>query len=149
MRNKMVVMKDYLYIYILREYTYEWGVYCDLQKCTDVLDTAPDTCSEMCLTASDDGSTVIKVEEGSYVLEEEDPLALTVPATKAEEEVSYVQLTVFVARYGLCLRKFSLPHSQAPGTCHYHEPARSSPCPTSYFLKIHLNIILPSTWNFK
>jgi len=47
----------------------------------------------MCLTASYDGSKVIKVEEGSYVSEEEDPLALPVPATKAEEEVSYVQLT--------------------------------------------------------
>jgi len=82
-------------------------VYCDLQKCTDVLDTAPDSCTEMCLTASDDGSKVIKAEEGLYVLEDEDPLALTVPATKAEEEVSYVQLTVFVAGYGLCLRKFS------------------------------------------
>jgi hypothetical protein len=61
----------------------------------------------MCLTASDDGNKVIKVEEGSYVSEEEDPLALTVPGTKAEEEVSYVQLIAFVAGYGLCLRKFS------------------------------------------
>jgi len=26
----------------------------------------------------------------------------------------------------------------------YPEPARSSPCPTSHFLKIHLNIILQS-----
>jgi hypothetical protein len=25
----------------------------------------------------------------------------------------------------------------------YHEPTRSSPCPTSVFLKIHLNIFLP------
>jgi hypothetical protein len=57
----------------------------------------------MCLTASDDESKVMKVEEGSYVSEQEDPLALTVPATKAEEEVSYVQLTAFVAGYELCL----------------------------------------------
>lgn len=65
-------------------------MYCDLQKCADVLETARDSCTEMCLTASDDGSKVIKVEEGSHVLEEEeDPLALTVPAPKAEEEVSY------------------------------------------------------------
>jgi len=30
-----------------------------------------------------------------------------------------------------------------PATCPYPEPARSSPYPTSHFLKIHLNIILP------
>jgi len=82
-------------------------VYCDLQKCTDVLGTAPDLCTEMYLTASDDECKVIKVEEGSTV-SEEDPLALTVPATKAEEEVSYVQLPGFVAGYGLCFRKFSV-----------------------------------------
>ena len=38
----------------------------------------------------------------------------------------------------------SLPHSQVPATCPYPEPARSSPYPTSHFLKIHLNIILAS-----
>ena len=36
----------------------------------------------------------------------------------------------------------SLPHSQVPVTCPFPEPAESSPCP--HFLKIHLNIILPS-----
>ena len=40
--------------------------------------------------------------------------------------------------------KGSLPQSQVPVTCPYPEPARSSPYPTSHFLKIHLNIILPS-----
>ena len=39
----------------------------------------------------------------------------------------------------------SLPHSQVPATHPYPEPARSSPYPLSYFLKIRLNIILPST----
>jgi len=39
----------------------------------------------------------------------------------------------------------SLPHSQVPATCPYLEPALSSPYPTSLFLKINLNIILPST----
>ena len=44
----------------------------------------------------------------------------------------------------------SLPHSQVPATCPYPEPAQSSPYPTSHFLKIHLNIILPSTpWSPK
>jgi len=38
----------------------------------------------------------------------------------------------------------SLPYSQVPATCPYPEPARSSPYPTSHFLMIHLNIILPS-----
>jgi len=39
----------------------------------------------------------------------------------------------------------SLPHSQVPATCPYPEPARSSPYPTFYFLKINFIIILPST----
>ena len=39
----------------------------------------------------------------------------------------------------------SLPHSQVPATCPYPEPARSSPYPTSHFLKINLNIIPSST----
>jgi len=34
----------------------------------------------------------------------------------------------------------SLPHSQVPATCPYPEPARSSPYPTSHFLKTHPNI---------
>lgn len=84
-------------------------MYCDLQKCTDVLDTASDLCTEMHRTASDDECKVMKFEEGSHVSEEEeeeDPLAFTVPATKAEEEVSCVLLTGFVARCWLCLQKF-------------------------------------------
>jgi len=39
----------------------------------------------------------------------------------------------------------SLPHSQVPTTCPCPQPARNSPYPTSYFLKSHVNIILPST----
>ena len=41
--------------------------------------------------------------------------------------------------------EISLPHSQVPATGPYHEPARSSPCPHIHLLKIHLNIIFPST----
>jgi hypothetical protein len=79
-----------------------------------VLETVPDLCTEVCLAASEDGAKDIKVEEGSYVSEEEDPLALTVPATNVEEEVSYVQLARFVAGYGLCLWKFLFIFSLLP-----------------------------------
>jgi hypothetical protein len=34
------------------------------------------------------------------------------------------------------------PYSQEPATCPSPEPDQSSPCPTSYFLKNHINIIL-------
>jgi len=39
----------------------------------------------------------------------------------------------------------SLPQSQEPATFHYPEPDQSSPCLPSHFLKVHYNIILPST----
>ena len=39
----------------------------------------------------------------------------------------------------------SLPYSQVPATSPYPEPTLSSPHNLSHFLKIHLNIILPST----
>jgi len=39
----------------------------------------------------------------------------------------------------------SLPHSQAPATCTYSESGRSGPYPTIHFVKIHFNIIFPST----
>jgi hypothetical protein len=38
-----------------------------------------------------------------------------------------------------------LPHLQQPATCPYPEPDQYSPCPPSLILKIHFNIILPST----
>ena len=44
--------------------------------------------------------------------------------------------------------EISLPYSQAPATCSYPEPTPSSPTIPSHFLKIHLNIILPSmSWS--
>jgi hypothetical protein len=44
----------------------------------------------------------------------------------------------------------SLPRSQQPATFPCLEPDQSSPCPTSHFLKIHLNIILQSNlWSSK
>ena len=39
----------------------------------------------------------------------------------------------------------SLSHSHLSAKCPYPEPDQSNPCPQSYFLKIHFNIILPST----
>ena len=58
-------------------------MYLGSQNCTDVPEAVRDLCSEMCLTAAD-----IKVEEDSDVPEEEDPLAVTSPAVKAEQGVS-------------------------------------------------------------
>ena len=43
----------------------------------------------------------------------------------------------------------SLTRLQVPVTCPYPESDRSSPCPTYHFLKIHLNIILPSTPGYR
>ena len=39
----------------------------------------------------------------------------------------------------------SLPRLQVPATCPCPVPEHSSPCPPSHFLKIHLNVTLPST----
>ena len=39
----------------------------------------------------------------------------------------------------------SLPYSQTPATCPYPVPTPSTPHNLFHFLKIHLNIILPST----
>ena len=44
--------------------------------------------------------------------------------------------------------KGSLPHSQVPVTSPYPEPHRSSHSLISHFLKIHLNIILPTMPGF-
>jgi len=39
----------------------------------------------------------------------------------------------------------SSPHSQVPATCPYPEPDQSTPFSPSHILKIHLNVIHPST----
>jgi hypothetical protein len=58
-------------------------VYHGLQNCTAVLEPVSGLCTETSLTACD-----IKVEEDLNMAEEEDPLAATSPALKAEQEVS-------------------------------------------------------------
>ena len=55
-------------------------MYCVLQNCTDVVEPVSGLCAEMCLAASD-----IKLEEGSYMSEEEDPLSVTPQVVKAEQ----------------------------------------------------------------
>ena len=63
-------------------------MYHGLQNCRDVLEAVRDSYTEKCLTASD-----IKVEEDSDIPEEEDPLSVTSPAVKAEQEVSNLYIT--------------------------------------------------------
>jgi len=58
----------------------------------DLGETAPSVCSETGLTVSADGSEVcdIKVEEVFQTQEEEDPLAIALPAVKADDMVCYL-----------------------------------------------------------
>jgi hypothetical protein len=63
-----------------------------LQNSMDLGETVPSVCSETGLTVSADGGEVseIKVEEvlgAQEEQEEEDPLAIALPAIKAEHEV--------------------------------------------------------------
>jgi len=57
------------------------------------------------------------------------------------EKLIGLQLLKFPAFYGT--RRIITAFTSAP-TCPYPKPARSSPYPTTHFLKIHLSIILPS-----
>jgi len=63
-------------------------VFSVLQNCTDVPEPVSGLCTEMCVAASD-----IKLEEGSYIPKEEDPLSVTPQVVKAEQEVSNVYVT--------------------------------------------------------
>ena len=58
--------------------------------------------------------------------------------TRSESEVHFLTISAF---YGT---QCSSPYSQQPSTCPYPESDQSSLRPT-HFLKIHFNIILPST----
>jgi hypothetical protein len=55
-----------------------------------LIQAGPDSSSKICLTSSHDGNQVvsIKVEEVTDMQEEEDPLLMTFPVTKAELWVS-------------------------------------------------------------
>jgi hypothetical protein len=58
----------------------------------DVLKVEPTSCCETCLTDTHDGSDVsanIKLERGTEVEDEEDPLLITSPDIKTEPEVSF------------------------------------------------------------
>ena len=64
------------------------------------------------------------------------------PWTRVVEKLTSSQIVKkFPAFFGT--RRF-ITALQVPATCPYPERHQSSPCPTSHFLKIHLNIILPS-----
>ena len=71
-------------------------MYGDLQNSVDLGGNVPGVCSETHVTHSADGSEVcdIKVEEVSET-QEEDPLAVALPAVKAEHEVGTRWLLVF------------------------------------------------------
>jgi hypothetical protein len=69
-----------------------------LQSCTDLLKVELGSCNEACLTSCHDGNEVIniKVEEVIDTEEEEDPLLITFPAIKTENEVSSTYLLSFL-----------------------------------------------------
>ena len=68
---------------------------------------------------------------------------LTPCSTVLLEKLNGFQLVKnFLAYYGT--RRYITAFTSAP-TCSYPEPYQSSPYPPTHFLKIHLNIILPST----
>ena len=63
-----------------------------LQNIMDLEETVPSVCSETCLTVCADGSegSDVRVEEVLHTQEEEDHLAIALPAVKAVDTVCYV-----------------------------------------------------------
>ena len=63
-----------------------------LQNSVDLGETVPSVYSETCLTVCAGGSEVsdVRVEEVLYKQEEEDPLAVALPAVNAADKVCYV-----------------------------------------------------------
>ena len=70
--------------------------------------------------------------------------SLLTPYSKVllEKQTSSQLVKKFPAFYGT---RMLITAVQVPGTCPYPEPVQSSPRRQSYFLKIHLNIVLSST----
>jgi len=58
----------------------------------DLGETVPSVCSETCLIVCDDGSEVndVRAEEVLHMQEEEDPLAIVLPAVEAADKVCYM-----------------------------------------------------------
>jgi hypothetical protein len=70
----------------------------------DVPKVEPASCCETCLTDTHDGNGVtadIKLETGTEVEDEEDPLLITSPDIKTEPEVSFLIILFFNFRNSL------------------------------------------------
>ena len=74
-----------------------------LQNSMDLVETVPSVCSETCLTVSADGSEVsdIRAEEVLYI-QEEDHLAVALPAVKAADTVCCVCNSVVLTVVQVC-----------------------------------------------
>jgi len=75
-----------------------------LQNSMDLGETVTSVCSETCLTVSADGGEVcdIKVDEVLATQEEDDPLAIALPAIKAADKVCYVCNIVVLTVVQVC-----------------------------------------------
>jgi hypothetical protein len=92
-----------------------------LQDTMGLIQAGPDSCSETCLTSSHDGNQLvgIKVEEVTDIQEEEDPLLITFPVTKAELWVSckcgcYLALFTSIQNWVLLSTPCSLSSVRTP-----------------------------------
>ena len=76
----------------------------DLQNGMDLGQTVPSVCSEIRLTLCADGSegSDVRVEEVLHTMEEEDPLAVALPAVKPADTVCYVCNIVVLTVVQVC-----------------------------------------------
>jgi hypothetical protein len=64
-----------------------------LQICTDILKDETGLCSKMCPTSLDGSQAIdVKFQKSSDVEEDDDPVAITFPALKADHEVSCMSM---------------------------------------------------------